>query len=135
MITDAFRKLCFKENSKLSNNEINHLRNYINTILVPYITKIKKENPNIDENGVIELLTKKTAETNGKRKLLMEEICSSFFVYFNINHLLLHPEVYKKINDSIAPGVPASTKGVKLHPDSASGDYSKLTKPSKLQTR
>ena len=125
MITDAFRKLCFKENSKLSNNEINHLRNYINTILVPYITKIKKENPNIDENGVIELLTKKTAETNGKRKLLMEEICSSFFVYFNINHLLLHPEVYKKINDSIAPGEKLSidTAVQKAHFDQFDFDY------------
>lgn len=125
MITDAFRKLCFKESSKLSKDEIKHLRNYITTILVPYITKIKKENPDIDENGVIELLTKKVTETNGKRELHMEEICSSFFVYFNINHLLLHPELYKKINDSIAPGEKLSidTAMQKAHFDQYDFDY------------
>ena len=40
MITDAFRKLCFRETNKLSRDEINNLRNYINTILVPYLIKI-----------------------------------------------------------------------------------------------
>lgn len=39
------------------------------------------------------------------------------------------------IKDSHGNFIPASSKGIKLHPDSASGDYSKLTKPNKLQTR
>lgn len=102
MITDEFRKLCFRESTKLSKDEISHLKNYINTIFVPYIENIKKQNPDIDENGVIELIIKKTEEMNIQQKALMEKTLSTFYIYSAINYLVLHPEVFKKINDSIS---------------------------------
>lgn len=39
------------------------------------------------------------------------------------------------IKDSDGKFVPASSKGIKLHPDSASGDYSKKIKLNELPTR
>ena len=55
--------------------------------------------------------------------------------YINADELSSGEPLTIYIKDPDGKFVPASTKGIKLHPDSASGDYSKLTKPSKLQTR
>ena len=94
---NEFEKDYNRAQKYISKDDIKYIKKYIEQILVPYIQNLIKQNPNLDENDIRNLLKQKANILSERTENFKKNISSCHFVYCGINHLLRHPELYSDI--------------------------------------